>query len=139
LIGVGQQDLALPAASYYEFRPWTEQTEVAELQHFDVGVMPLPDSPWERGKCGYKLVQYLGCGKPVIASPVGANRWIVEQGANGFLAETPEEWKAALSTLLREPGLRSRFGQAGRTKVEREFCIQVNGPKLVATLREAVA
>ena len=67
-----------------EVRPWQETTEVAEIQGFDIGLMPLPDEPYERGKCGYKLIQYMACGKPVVASPVGMNTEIVRHGENGF-------------------------------------------------------
>ena len=97
--------------------------------------MPLPDNPWERGKCGFKLIQYMACGLPVIASPVGVNSKIVEHGVNGFLAETQEEWEAALSTLIADSDLRQQMGKAGREKVEREYSLQVTGPKLVALLK----
>src|SRR5262249_43818333 len=73
----------LPAASF----PWREDTEISHIAQFDVGVMPLRDTPWERGKCAYKLLQVMAAGKPVIASPVGANRQVVRHGVNGFLAE----------------------------------------------------
>ena len=97
--------------------------------------MPLPDNPWERGKCGFKLIQYMACGLPVIASPVGVNSEIVEHGVNGFLAETQEEWEAALSTLIADSDLRQQMGKAGREKVEREYSLKVTGPKLVALLK----
>jgi glycosyltransferase involved in cell wall biosynthesis len=97
--------------------------------------MPLPDNPWERGKCGFKLIQYMACGLPVIASPVGVNSEIVEHGVNGFLAETQEEWEAALRTLIADSDLRQQMGKAGREKVEREYSLQVTGPKLVALLK----
>ena len=115
-------------------RPWSEATEVAELQRFDVGIMPLPDGPWERGKCGYKLVQYMACGRPVVASPVGASAQIVEHGVNGLLASTSADWVSALRAL-RDPALRARMGAAGRAKVEREYCLQVTAPRLAALLR----
>jgi glycosyltransferase involved in cell wall biosynthesis len=117
-----------------EARPWSEATEVAELQRFAVGIMPLPDGPWERGKCGYKLIQYMACGRAVVASPVGANAQIVEHGVNGLLANTSADWVSALRAL-RDPALRVRMGAAGRAKVEREYCLQVTAPRLAALLR----
>jgi glycosyltransferase involved in cell wall biosynthesis len=134
-IGIDAQRLGLPMASI----PWTEQTEVASIVRFDIGIMPLVDEPFERGKCGYKLIQYMACGLPVVASPVGVNRQIVEHGVNGFLAETPEQWEQALQTLLADPGLRQRMGQAGRQKVEQQYCIQVTGPRLAALLKNTAS
>lgn len=129
-IGIDTSTLDLPMKSI----PWTEQTEVASIAGFDIGIMPLVDKPFERGKCGYKLIQYMACGLPVVASPVGVNCQIVDHGVNGFLAETPEQWKQALQTLLTDKSLRQRMGQMGRQKVEREYCIQVTGPKLAKLL-----
>jgi glycosyltransferase involved in cell wall biosynthesis len=117
--------------------PWTEQTEVASIASFDIGIMPLLDAPFERGKCGYKLIQYMACGLPVVASPVGVNCQIVEHGVNGFLADTPEQWEQVLMTLLADAGLRQRMGAAGRRKVEQHYSIQVTGPKLAAMLKLA--
>jgi hypothetical protein len=132
-IGIDAQALGLPMASI----PWTEQTEVASIAGFDIGIMPLLDGSFERGKCGYKLIQYMACGLPVVASPVGVNRQIVEHGVNGFLAETPEQWEQALQTLLADADLRQRMGQAGRQKVERQYCIQVTGPRLATLLNDS--
>ena len=126
-IGIDAQALGLPMASI----AWTEQTEVASIASFDIGVMPLLDGAFERGKCGYKLIQYMACGLPVVASPVGVNRQIVQHGVNGFLAETPAQWEQALQTLLADAGLRQRMGQAGRAKVEREYAIQVTAAKTI--------
>ncbi len=117
--------------------PWTEQTEVARIQEMDIGIMPLTDTPWSRGKCGYKLIQYMACGLPVIASPVGVNCEIVEDGVNGFLAETEAEWQAALTRLLRDPDLRRRMGQAGQAKVEGRYSLQVWGPRVADMLIKA--
>jgi glycosyltransferase involved in cell wall biosynthesis len=132
-IGIDAQQLGLPMASV----PWSEDTEVASLHTLDVGIMPLLDGPFERGKCGYKLIQYMACGLPVVASPVGVNRQIVEHGVNGFLAETPAQWAEALQTLLANPALRERMGQAGRRKVEQQYSLQVTGPQLAALLASA--
>lgn len=116
---------------------WTETGEVEMIQTFDVGLMPLPDNPWERGKCGYKLIQYMACGKPVVASPVGVNRTIVETGVNGFLAESEEEWVDCLLSLYENEELRIEMGKAGRAKAEGEFSVAVTAPKLLSFLREA--
>lgn len=132
-IGADASSLGLPMESI----PWSEESEVTSMQQFDIGIMPLVDGPFERGKCGYKLIQYMACGLPVVASPVGVNRQIVEHGVNGFLAETVEEWETVLNTLIADAALRQRMGQAGRAKVEQQYCIQVTGPKLVEQLKEA--
>ena len=121
-----------------ELRPWSEATEGAAIQAMDIGVMPLPDTPWARGKCGYKLIQYMACGRPVVASPVGVNAEIVEHGVNGFLVRTDAEWREAVETLLGDPDLRARMGAAGRRKVEARFALQDWGPR-VATLLAGVA
>lgn len=121
----------------FECVPWTEASEVGSISECDIGIMPLYDSPWERGKCGYKLIQYMACGLPVVASPVGINSEIVEQGLNGFLANADAEWVAALEQLLVQPQLRSRMGGAGRGRVENEYCLQVTGPKIAKLLIQA--
>jgi len=118
-----------------EVKPWAEESEVEDIQTFDVGVMPLPDEPWERGKCGYKLIQYMACGKPVVASPVGVNQEIVDHGINGFLARDVAEWVAALKQLRDNASLKQEMGYAGRRKVEEQYCIQVTAPRLVDIMR----
>jgi glycosyltransferase involved in cell wall biosynthesis len=118
--------------------PWSEDSEIARIAAFDVGIMPLDDTPWERGKCAYKLIQVMAAGKPVIASPVGANRQVVRHGVNGFLAETPEQWTEALRALA-DPDLRARMGAEARKTVEEGYATAVTGPRLAAILREAAA
>ncbi|MCK0171436.1 glycosyltransferase family 4 protein [Aliiroseovarius sp. S1123] len=118
-----------------EILPWTEETEVSLIQSMDIGVMPLPNTDWARGKCGYKLIQYMACGLPVVASPVGVNSEIVEHGVNGFLAETDPEWRSAIETLLADGELRRRMGAAGRRKVEEHYSLQVWGPRVAQMLR----
>lgn len=121
-----------------EILPWSEEREVALIQSLDIGVMPLPDTPWTRGKCGYKLIQYMACGLPVVASPVGVNKDIVEHGVNGFLATSDDEWRSAIETLLSDADLRRRMGAAGRKKVEEHYSLQVWGPRVARLLRSVV-
>ena len=97
--------------------------------------MPLPETPWTRGKCAYKLIQYMACGLPVVASPVGVNCEVVEHGVNGFLAATNEEWRSAVETLMSDADLRRRMGNAGRKKVEESYSLQVWGPRVAQMLR----
>lgn len=118
---------------------WAEESEVERIHAMDIGIMPLTDTPWSRGKCGYKLIQYMACGIPVIASPVGVNAEIVEHGVNGFLASSAAEWAEALQTLLHDPDLRARMGEAGRRKVEHEYSLQVWGPRVAQMLRDVAS
>ena len=120
----------------FEFLPWSEETEVTSIKGMDIGLMPLPDTPWTRGKCGYKLIQYMACGLPVVASPVGVNCEIVEHGVNGFLAESDEEWRSAIEKLLSDADLRRRMGAAGRKKMEDRYSLQVWGPRVAQMLRQ---
>jgi glycosyltransferase involved in cell wall biosynthesis len=138
LVAVGSGSLELEGVAT-ELRPWSEASEAADIAGFHAGIMPLPDQELERGKCGYKLIQYMACGRPVVASPVGINRELVEHGKNGFLADSPAEWVSCLRMLGRDPELRARLGQAGRKKVEEKYCLQVTAPQLVSLLRSAAA
>ena len=97
-----------------EAMPWRSETEVANLRPIDVGVMPLPDDPWSKGKCGLKALQYMGLGIPTVCSPVGVNSEIIRDGENGFLASTPDEWVGKLERLVRSEAERRRLGAAGR-------------------------
>ena len=109
--------------------PWSEASEISSLQTLDVGVMPLTDGLFERGKCGYKLIQYMACGLPVVASPVGVNKELVKHGVNGFLADSTEDWMQALKTLCNDPALRERMGAAGRRLVEEHYSLEGCAPK----------
>ncbi|MDC3244600.1 glycosyltransferase, partial [Amylibacter sp.] len=119
-----------------ELIPWSEDIEVNAIQDMDIGIMPLNNTPWSKGKCGYKLIQYMACSLPVVASPIGVNKIIVEHGVNGFLAETDEDWLFYTKKLLSDKDLRCRMGAAGRKKVEKEFSLQVWGPKMALALRQ---
>jgi glycosyltransferase involved in cell wall biosynthesis len=117
--------------------PWSEADEVRHIASFDIGIMPLTDTPWERGKCGYKLIQYMASAKPVVASPVGVNRAIVSHGEQGFLADTPDGWVSALGRLAADPLLRERLGLAGRDRVASTYTLDVTAPRLASWLRES--
>jgi glycosyltransferase involved in cell wall biosynthesis len=119
-----------------QVQDWLEETEQDQVAAFDIGIMPLPDGPWERGKCGYKLIQYMACGKPVIASPVGVNCEIVEHGRNGFLAATEDEWVKYLRILVSDRELRLSMGAEGRSKVEKMYSLQATASLLAGWLRE---
>jgi glycosyltransferase involved in cell wall biosynthesis len=120
-------------------RPWSEATEVENIRSFDVGIMPLADDRWERGKCGYKLIQYMACSKPVVASPVGVNKYLVQPGVNGFLANETAAWVSALEMLRADAGLRHRMGATGRNLVEAKYSLQVAAPLLAGWLSDAAA
>ena len=109
-----------------------------KLNRLDTGIMPLPDTHWERDKSGFKLIQYMACGLPVVASPVGINKEIVEHGVNGFLASSTEEWVKYLGILKGDPELCRTMGVAGRGIVEGKYSLEMVAPKLVSILKEAV-
>jgi glycosyltransferase involved in cell wall biosynthesis len=115
--------------------PWQAETEVADLRVVDVGLMPLPDDEWTKGKCGLKALQYMGLGIPPVVSPVGTNLQIVEDGINGFHARSDEDWVDRIAILLRDPALRRRLGTAARTRVEHCYSARVHAPRLAALLR----
>lgn len=118
-----------------EFRPWRLETEMEELSHIGIGIAPLPDTPWEHGKCGVKILQYMASGIPVVASPVGANRGIVTHGVNGFLAGNTQEWTTALHRLIADPKLRQQLGTAGHQTVEKRFRVQRAAETVASVLR----
>ena len=109
-----------------EIVEWSDNTEIESIKKFTIGIMPLCDTPWTRGKCGYKLVQYMGGFLPVIASPVGVNKKIVDNGTDGFLANTKDEWMEAIQNLYHNNKLRERMGTIGRSKIEKAYSLQAN-------------
>ena len=113
---------------------WTSEEEVADLQGFDIGLMPLVEDPWSWGKCGLKIIQYQGVGVPVVCTPVGVNKDLVEDGVNGYWAMTPEEWEKKLSLLIENSELRERMGREGRRRVLEKYTYQVCAPHLLSIL-----
>jgi hypothetical protein len=133
IVGSGRCDLDFQAA---EFRDWSPRNEVSDLQSFDIGIMPLADDLWARGKCGYKLLQYMACGTPVVASPVGVNSIIVKHELNGYLASTASQWEEFLVELIRRPEKRAAFGRRGRQFVVENYSLSAVGPKLPNIIRK---
>jgi glycosyltransferase involved in cell wall biosynthesis len=121
-----------------EALPWRPETEVQDLLPIDIGIMPLPDDRWTRGKCGMKALQYMALGLPVVCSPVGASVDIIRNGENGFLAHTEEEWMDRLTGLLRDPLLRERLGTEARKTVETKYCAVLQAPRVFHVLNSVV-
>jgi glycosyltransferase involved in cell wall biosynthesis len=119
--------------------PWRAETEPDDLRALDVGLMPLPDDEWSRGKCGMKALQYMALGIPPVVSPVGANAAIVRDGVNGFYARTEDEWIDRLALLLEDEPLRRSLGQEGRRTVEESYSARAHVPRVARVLAEAVA
>ena len=138
LAAIGSGPLALPEVSI-DVKPWSEKTEVRDIQEFDVGIMPLSDDSFNHGKCGLKLIQYMACSRPVVGTPLGVNQTIIVHGANGFQADTADAWFEALQTLRTDADLRNQMGKAGRKIVEEKYSFSGAAPKLALLLREAAA
>lgn len=126
---------SFPFSGELEIIPWTEEGEVDAILKMDIGIMPLPDSPWERGKCSYKLIQYMACGLPVVASPIGFNTTVVTHGENGYLASTPEAWQEHLTDLILHPEKRKTMGQQGYLRVQENYTVEKN----MERIREGLA
>lgn len=122
-----------------EVLPWSEDHENDFIQSLDIGIMPLIDGPWEKGKCGYKLIQYMACGVPVIATPVGVNVKIVFDNKCGLLAADLQGWKTSLGQLLSDPIGRQTYGAAGRYAVENEYSLGVQAPRIASILERAAS
>jgi glycosyltransferase involved in cell wall biosynthesis len=132
-IVVGAKAPEIPGVETVQ-HPWSLATELDLIQSFHVGVMPLPDTPWTRGKCAYKLIQYMSCGVPVVASPVGANTNLVS-AADNFLAKTTQDWLEAFRLLSSSPSLRTHLGAQARKHVVDNFSLSVTLPVMVSSIR----
>lgn len=119
-------------------RVWRLDEEVGYFRDADIGVYPLRDDEWGRGKCGFKAIQFMAVGVPVVASPVGANLELIRDGVNGFFARTDDEWVEKLTLLIRDPWLRQRMGEAARKTVEERYSLQAVAPRLVDAFRAVV-
>ncbi|HNW90373.1 MAG TPA: glycosyltransferase family 4 protein [Bacteroidales bacterium] len=124
----------LPVSAY----DWKKEDELRMFSYFDIGIMPLPDDEWARGKCGLKGLQYMAIGIPTIMSPVGVNTEIIQDGVNGFLAEAEDEWTEKISLLIESPELRKKIGANGRQTVEERYSFNAWKDKYVSYFEELI-
>ncbi|HEU4584767.1 MAG TPA: glycosyltransferase family 4 protein [Gemmatimonadaceae bacterium] len=135
LVIISNTEPTLPVSGMkWRFHPWRAEEEGALGRMFDVGIMPLVDDAFQRGKCGFKLLQCMAAGLPTIGSPVGVNSEIVQEGCTGFLATTDDEWHEALRVLTETPELRASMGMAGWERCENDYSVHRWFPELLATL-----
>jgi glycosyltransferase involved in cell wall biosynthesis len=136
---IGRRPLEMETKLNLEFVPWTLETSRWELQKFDIGIMPLEDTDWNRGKCGFKLIQYLAVGAAAMASPVGVNQEIVRDKEAGYLALDTAEWQNRMASLIEDRELRLRMGRSGRERVERCYSLKAVVPWLMDVLQRGAA
>jgi len=128
---------ALPGVEH-TWRSWSAETETQELGGFDIGIMPMPDDDWARGKCALKALQYMAMGVSTVASAVGTNREVIEHGRNGFLAVTTQDWVECIARLADNGDLRRDLGGAGRRTVEERYSMRKSAESFERVVREAV-
>jgi glycosyltransferase involved in cell wall biosynthesis len=134
---IGATPYELPGVDVENIK-WRSATEVEDLRPIDIGVMPLPDDPWARGKCALKALQYMALGIPTALSPVGVNAEIVQDGRNGYLASTEDQWVEKLTRLLHNSELRQQMGAAGRQTLENNYSAQVQVPRIAGIFNSVV-
>ncbi len=121
----------------HDFILWTAENEVKDIQSFDIGIMPLDDNDWTRGKCAFKVIQYMSVGVPIVASPVGANKDVILQGT-GYLASTTEEWFNTLCRLIDNEELRKEMVTKARAEIIKNYSVQANYKKISAVINRYV-
>ena len=126
-------------AGAVDYVPWSPSVEVVALQDLSLGLMPLADSEWARGKCAFKMLTYMACGVPVVVSPVGVNAEILRTANVGFGAQASDEWVGAIEVLLGDQGLAAQMGRTGRELVESSYSISALAPRLAAILKQVAA
>lgn len=119
-----------------EKRGWSLNTEIDELRQFSIGIMPMHDNDWTKGKCAFKIIQYMAMGIPAVASPVGMNLEVIRENENGFFAGSDEEWVQKLSMLIESASLRRRLGEGARKTAEEKYSLIANGRKFVKILMD---
>ena len=120
---IADQDPQLPLRNY-QYIKWSKETEVEDLNRMDIGLMPLEDDQWSKGKCGFKAIQYGAIGVPALVSPVGVNAEIVEDGISGYHCLTDSDWEIAITSLIKDHELRTKMGQAGRERIVKHYSVE---------------
>ncbi|MCS6935118.1 MAG: glycosyltransferase family 4 protein [Chitinophagales bacterium] len=121
----------------FEFVKWNKATEAEDVLRMNIGIMPLADDDWSRGKCGFKAIQYMALGIPAVASPVGVNTQIIDHGINGYLCRTEEEWEHAIRTLAGDASLREKAGIAAREKICAKYSVHAWADSFIALFTQA--
>lgn len=118
-----------------KFKPWSTETEISDLAQFDIGIMPLPDDEWSKGKCGFKILQYMALSIPSVASPVGVNTKIIKDGMNGFLCNTSADWINKMEELIKNESLRKQLGDNGYKTVVENYSVPSNTDNFLSLFR----
>lgn len=134
---IGQASYTNPEINIIS-KSWSAETEVDDLNCFDIGIMTLPNDEWARGKCGLKGLSYMACGIPTIMSPVGVNKDIIQHGINGFLATTEQEWVDCISKLIESTELRQQIGEEGRATIVKNYSVNANKHQYLEVLNSVI-
>lgn len=134
---IGTPNYQLPGVET-EAVEWRSETEIEDLRRIDIGLMPLPDDQWSKGKCGLKALQYMALGIPTVCSPVGVNSTIIRDGENGFLADGKDEWIEKLKKLIHSVELRKKLGLEGRKTVEETYSARVQAPRVFEIFKSVI-
>jgi glycosyltransferase involved in cell wall biosynthesis len=122
-----------------KFIPWSREKEWEEISQFDIGVMPLLNTPWEQGKCAFKAIQYMVLDIPAICSSVGENNYLIKHGINGLLASSDKEWSINLEKFILDSDLRDRLGQEGRKTIENSYSLRINSEKVIQSAKDLLS
>ncbi|HEX5171543.1 MAG TPA: glycosyltransferase family 4 protein [Cyclobacteriaceae bacterium] len=114
------------------YKPWSKESEIRDLMQLHIGVMPLPDDEWSKGKCGFKALQYMALEIPAVASPVGVNKEIIRHEVDGYLCSSDEEWVSVLGKLIKSSSLRAEIGKAGRQTVIERYSVSSNSDNFLS-------